>query len=708
MTQPGPSSGDQAGPGFDESTDDIYETAPCAQLSVSPHEVIVKVNQTFLSWTGYEREEVIGRKRFGDILPRAGQIFHQSRLVPLLRLQGFVNEVALDILCKDGERLSVFVSAMQKKDAGGHLVMTRFTLFSANVRRQYENALLKAQKDAMLANARLHEQEERLRITLNSIGDGVIATDIEGNITYLNPAASRMTGWSEQDAIGLPLPQVFHVVDEDNGRVAPNLAALVLNEKPVPALDCMTLISKTGERFAIKDTATPIRDPSNRINGVVLVIRDISKERELAAEITYQATHDALTGLVNRREFHHRLDMALQLARVDGHQHSLLYIDLDQFKIVNDTCGHSAGDELLRQLSTVMRAQLRPGDTVARLGGDEFGVLLPYCPRDAALEIADSIRESIKEFDFVWANNVFPIGASIGLVTCGNDGATAPDLLRMADAACYVAKDMGRNRIHMYAEDDRELERRKGEMGWAARLQRALNDQRFVLYSQKIVALQSDDASQNHFEVLVRLLDEAGNLVPPSTFIPAAERYGLMPQIDRWVITTALHWYARHAAQAGSRPLCAINLSGTTISDDGFLSFLRAELERHQVPPEGLCFEITETAAVGNLAQAAALMGELKAMGSRIALDDFGSGMSSFAYLKHLPVDYLKIDGDFVKDITEDRIDRAMVESINHIGHVMGIRTVAEFAESDDILQALREIGVDYAQGHAVQSPVPL
>jgi diguanylate cyclase (GGDEF)-like protein len=346
---------------------------------------------------------------------------------------------------------------------------------------------------------------------------------------------------------------VFHVVDDDNGCVAPNLAALVLNEKPVPALDRMTLISKTGERFAIKDTATPIRDPSNRINGVVLVIRDISKERELAAEITYQATHDALTGLVNRREFHHRLDMALQLACVDGHQHSLLYTDLDQFKIVNDTCGHSAGDELLRQLSTVMRAQLRSVDTVARLGGDEFGVLLPYCPRDAALEIADSIRESIKEFDFVWANNVFPMGASIGLVTFGNDGATVPDLLRMADTACYVAKDRGRNRIHMYAEDDRELERRKGEMGWAARLQRALNDQRFVLYSQKIVALQSDDASQNHYEVLVRLLDEAGNLVPP-------------------------------------HPLCAINLSGTTISDDSFLGFLRAELERHQVPPEGLCF----------------------------------------------------------------------------------------------------------------------
>jgi PAS domain S-box-containing protein len=254
---------------FDESTDDIYETAPCALLSVSPHEVIVKVNQTFLSWTGYEREEVIGRERFGDILPRAGQMFHQSRLVPLLPLQGFVNEVALDILCKDGARLSVFVSAMQKKDAGGHL-MTRFTLFSASVRRQYESALLKAQKNAMLADARLHEQEERLRITLNSLGDGVIATDIEGNITYLNPAASRMTGWSEQDAIGLPLPQVFHVVDEDNGCVAPNLAALVLNEKPVPTLDCMTLISKTGERFAIKDTATPIRDPSNRINGVVL------------------------------------------------------------------------------------------------------------------------------------------------------------------------------------------------------------------------------------------------------------------------------------------------------------------------------------------------------------------------------------------------------------------------------------------------------
>jgi diguanylate cyclase (GGDEF)-like protein/PAS domain S-box-containing protein len=715
----GPST-DETSAAIEESVEDLYENAPCSLLSTLPNGPIIKVNRTFLSWIGYERDEVVGKKRFRDFLTPAGRIFYETKLGPLLYLQGTVEEVALEIVCKDRSRLRVFFSAVQKKDADGQLLISRIILFHASARRQYEEELLAARNNAELAsaslsklnsqmaqtNAALHEQGERLRVTLNSIGDGVIATDTGGSITYMNPVAARLTGWDEQDAIGLPLPEVFHVIDDASGNRAPNPVDLVLRGEQAHGFEYMTLIRRSGERVSVKDSVAPIRDKQNLIIGVVLVIRDISHAREMSARIAWQATHDALTGLINRREFIRRLELALQSAQGDDARHSVLYIDLDQFKIINDTCGHGAGDELLGQLCAIMRAQLRQSDTLARLGGDEFGVLLEHCSGEDAMSIADMLRQTVKGFHFAWANKVFPLGVSIGVVLLGNDGATPVDVLRMADSACYVAKDMGRNRIHLYAQDDRELEKREGEMSWVGKIQKALNDQRFELYSQKILALKEDEGE--HYEVLLRLRDEAGNLVAPMAFIPAAERYGLMPELDRWVITTALSHYSTRHHQSDQGGLCAINLSGTTICDDGFLGFLKSEFKRHGVSPTRICFEITETAAISNLSQAAALIGELKAMGCRIALDDFGSGMSSFAYLKHLPVDYLKIDGDFVRDIVNDPIDRAMTESINHIGHVMGIRTIAEFVENDVILNELRRIGVDFAQGYGVQKPVPM
>ncbi|MEN3365958.1 MAG: hypothetical protein V7606_3232 [Burkholderiales bacterium] len=707
---------------IEERAEDIYENAPCSLLSVLPNDLIIKANQTFFAWTGYAEAEVIGRMRFNDLLTPAGRIFHQTRFGPVLQLQGSVEEVALDILCKDGKRLRVFFSAILKSDGDGQPLVRRIILFHASDRRRYEEELLAARKKAESAsaelrelnrqliqsNAALHEQGERLRVTLTSIGDGVIATDTAGRITYMNPVAARLTGWGEHEAIGLPLPEVFHVVDDDSGGIAPNPVDLLLRGEEARAPDHMTLLRRDGERLSVKDSAAPIRDEQDRVIGVVLVIRDVSQARAMAAKISYQATHDALTGLINRREFNRRVELALESARLEDAQHSLLYLDLDQFKVVNDTCGHSAGDELLRQLCVVLRSKLRKGDTLARLGGDEFGALLAHCAGEQALQVADTMRKAVKDFHFVWMNKVFPIGVSIGAVTLGDDGATPADVLRMADAACYVAKDMGRNRVHLYAHDDKELERRAGEMGWVGRIQKALNEQRFELYSQKIVALGENAPGDAHYEVLLRLRDENGNMVSPMAFIPAAERYGLMPKIDRWVITNAFSRYAAHYRQGAYSAQCAINLSGTTISDTGFLGFLRCEFKRHAVPPDRICFEITETAAIANLTRAAALMDELKAMGCRIALDDFGSGMSSFAYLKHLPVDYLKIDGGFVKDIVDNPIDRAMAEAINHIGHVMGIKTIAEFAENDSILDELRRIGVDFAQGYGVEKPRPM
>jgi EAL domain-containing protein (putative c-di-GMP-specific phosphodiesterase class I) len=357
-----------------------------------------------------------------------------------------------------------------------------------------------------------------------------------------------------------------------------------------------------------------------------------------------------------------------------------------------------------------MRSKLRGCDVLARIGGDEFGVLLECCSGETALRIAEALRQTVKDFRFVWPNNVFRIGASIGLASFGNDGVTFPEVLRRADAACYVAKAAGRNRVHVFTPDDKEVEKRAGELQWLRRIQKALDTQQFVLYSQRIVPLRKDGGLLPHNEILLRCRDESGKLVSPAVFVPAAERYGFMPQIDRWVIATVFSQYAQAHVHCDEKraPLYAINVSGTSIGDSGFLDFVREQFRRHQVPPQAICFEITETSAIANLTEAASLMEDLKAMGCRIALDDFGSGMSSFGYLKHLPVDFLKIDGSLVKDILDDPVSFAMVDSVNRIGHVMGIQTIAEFAENEAILDVLRGMGVDYAQGYGVQRPVPM
>jgi diguanylate cyclase (GGDEF)-like protein len=376
---------------------------------------------------------------------------------------------------------------------------------------------------------------------------------------------------------------------------------------------------------------------------------------------------------------------------------------------VNDTCGHAAGDQLMRQVSTLLEHCLREGDTLARLGGDEFGVLLENCPPEAALRIADKLRQTVTDFHFAWAHLSFNIGVSIGLVNVEDGLFTLAEVMRAADTACYMAKEKGRNRVQVYHPEDSELTLRQGEMEWVGRLQKALDENRFILHAQDIVKVGVARRGGVHCEVLLRMLDERGNVVPPMAFIPAAERYNLMPSIDRWVIRTALATLARLAAEPGGDPveLCAINLSGASIGDDRFLDFVREQLSHFAVPHQTICFEITETAAIANLDKAAKFINELKATGCRFSLDDFGAGMSSFAYLKHLPVDFLKIDGAFVKDMADDPIDRAMVEAINSVGHVMGKQTIAEFVDSDRVLKALEEIGVDYAQGYGVGRPRP-
>jgi diguanylate cyclase (GGDEF)-like protein len=427
----------------------------------------------------------------------------------------------------------------------------------------------------------------------------------------------------------------------------------------------------------------------------------------LNEQIVYQADHDALTGLANRNKFDRYLKRAITLAHQENSEHALCYLDLDQFKIVNDTCGHLAGDELLRQLGDLLRRHIRQYDFVSRLGGDEFGILMYNCAPDKAFLACEKLRDLIKDFTFAWEDRSFTIGVSIGVSSINIASGNAVDLLKEADAACYAAKEKGRNRVHVFSPDDEELAMRQGEMQWVEKIRLGLEQQRFFLYGQPIVPLNNNDEGL-HFEALLRYRDDRGNIIPPGAYLPAAERYNLAPELDRWIIANLLEWLANRPDFLKTLTLCSVNLSGLSLSDETMLKFISEQFEKWAVPTNKVCFEITETAAISNLSHATNFINQLKEQGCLFSLDDFGSGLSSFAYLKNLPVDYLKIDGLFVKDILDDEVDLAMVKSINEVGHVMNKKTIAEFVENEAIFNLLKTLGIDYAQGYGISKPVPL
>jgi diguanylate cyclase (GGDEF)-like protein/PAS domain S-box-containing protein len=551
----------------------------------------------------------------------------------------------------------------------------------------------------------LFREKESAQITLQSIGDGVVTTDAECNVEYLNPVAEELTGWRVDDATGRAIDHIFRGFHEETCEPLENpLAVSIRRNRAIKSVRPTLLIRRDGNEIYIESTASPIRDDKGDVTGGVLVFHDVSEARELNRRLSYHASHDILTGLVNRREFENRLERALKSAKAGETSYTLCYLDLDQFKIINDSCGHSAGDALLSQLGALLKAKIRWRDTLARLGGDEFGLLLESCNLDEAIRTADALREAIREHKFTWDERSFSLGISIGVVPITAESEDVAGLLSAADSACQAAKEAGRNRIYSYQDNDIDLMRRRREMQWAARINNALEENRFELFRQTIQPLQVTDEGA-HYELLLRMRDENGKLVSPDLFISAAERYGITPSIDRWVVRQAFRWLVSEADERECLSLCSINLSGQSLTDDDFLPYVVQQFQHSGLDATKICFEITETAAIASYAQASRFINALKELGCKFALDDFGTGLSSFGYLKHFPVDYLKIDGSFVKEILHDPIDREMVRSINEIGHLTGKQTIAEFAENGEIITMLRGIGVDYAQGYGVDEP---
>jgi diguanylate cyclase (GGDEF)-like protein/PAS domain S-box-containing protein len=665
---------------FESVMEGVYQTSRDGRILVA--------NPAFVNLLGYASAEEVYQIPAGALYWYPSDRENFARRV---EAEGELRNEEYVLRRKDGSMLVVVDNCRVVRDENGRTSGFEGTLTDITERKKAETAVFQA--------------KERAQVTLQSIGDAVITTDSEGRIDYMNPVAESLIGWENREAQGQLIGEVLTVIDEVTREGGESPVARCLREGQVLGLaEHTVVVTRRGQEIAIQDSAAPIRDRAGNLIGAVMVFHDVSKERRLHRALHYQASHDALTGLINRREFENRLTAAVENARQDAKaRHVLLYLDLDQFKLVNDTCGHPAGDLLLKQITGVIQSRVRGGDTLARLGGDEFGILLQDCPQEQALRIAENMRQAIRDYRFTWQGGALAVGASIGIVEITSEIPTVANVMSAADVACYAAKDLGRNRVQLYKSDD--MPERHREMHWVSKLARARDESRFELFYQPIVPIGDRPHAREHFELMLRLRDESGTIVTPAEFIPAAERYNIMPSIDRWVVRQALD-HVVHRIASGVKPFTiAVNLSGTSLNDERFLEFMIAQLGTSELVPGAMCFEITETAAIENLSNVVYFMRELKTRGCHFALDDFGSGLSSFLYLKTLPVDYLKIDGQFVENVTRDPVDRSMVAAISQIGNAMGIQTIAERVESPEVLAELGRLGIGFAQGFYIAKP---
>jgi len=543
---------------------------------------------------------------------------------------------------------------------------------------------------------------------LDSLGESVLTTDVEGRIVYVNKSGEHLIGKPAGEIIGRTLGEVIELVDEGDRKALgdPVRQSIATGARVNLGRRGMLVSADKDNERSIEVTVSPMRDAAGQVDGTVIALRDVSDLRGLTRAMSYQASHDALTGLVNRREFERRLQEALE-STSGGARHVLCYLDLDRFKAVNDECGHVAGDNMLREIAALIKDAVRDSDTVGRLGGDEFGILLAGCPLEKARQIGDDVVRAVNDHRFVWKDKIFNVGVSVGLVEMTNESSSIEDIMHAADSACYVAKNQG-GRVHVYSAKDEADARQRGEILWLQLLQSALKENRFELHAQPIVRVTEHGEGGPGLEVLLRLKDDKGVFVAPSDFMRAAERYRLMPHVDRWVVQTALTALARGAVRlAPDRSLC-INLAGQTLGDAGFLEFVVDCLDRTGIAPDRICFEVTENSVITNIEHARRFIGVLHGMGCHFALDDFGRGLSSFANLKNLSLDYLKIDGSFIRNLASDNVNQAMVTAMIKLARSLNFRVIAEQVEDLSALDSAKRMGVDFVQGYQVGRPVPL
>jgi diguanylate cyclase (GGDEF)-like protein/PAS domain S-box-containing protein len=545
------------------------------------------------------------------------------------------------------------------------------------------------------------------RITLESIGEGIITTDRSGSIDYMNEAAEELLGLLRSNGVGKRPNELIALVDEvDRESLGDPVEQCLTEHKRVSLGRRALLVAKHSDReFSVELTASPIRTPGGDIGGCVVIFHDVTEVRGIAKEMSYQATHDALTGLVNRAEFERRLTAAIEASRSEGTGYVVTYLDLDRFKLVNDTSGHIAGDNLLREIAALLKKRVRDSDTVARMGGDEFAMLLAGCPLDKGRQIADEVCEAVGSHRFAWQDQVFDVGVSIGLVEIGSDSASAEAVLSAADSACYVAKQEGRGRHHVYSARDELMAREKGEIQWLQRLQQALREEQFELHVQPIVAADGAASRGPAAEVFVRMNDESGARYVPAQFMAAAERYQLMASIDRWVVRRVLTTIASGVPKLPGARSCSVNLSGQTLIDDSFLEYIVELFDHTGVDPRKICFEVNELAVMANVEHAKRFISVLHGIGCQFALDNFGSGIGSFAKLKALSLDYVKIDATYTREVERDAVNQEMVAAMLRLSKQLDFMVIAEQVEDSASLDALRELGVDFIQGYAIERP---
>ena len=554
------------------------------------------------------------------------------------------------------------------------------------------------------------QDRSRALATLDSIGEGVITTDARGRIDYMNQGAETLTGLSGAAAAGKLLSDLVSLVDEGSRKALgdPVRQSLATGARVTLGRRALLLSKQGSNEFSVELSAAPIRAANQEISGAVIILHDVTEMSGIARQMSYQASHDALTGLVNRREFERRLQEALEVAHGGQTAHVLCYLDLDRFKAVNDTCGHLAGDNMLREIATLLKDQVRDSDTVGRLGGDEFGLLLVGCPLEKARQIAEDVNHAINDYRFVWKDKIFSVGVSVGLIEIGQESGTLDDVMSAADSACYIAKKQGTMHVHVYSSRDEAAARHRGEIQWLQKLQVALRDNRFELYVQPIVATVDGPSTGPALEIFVRMMDGDAAAVGPSQFLKTAERYRLMPLVDRWVVQTALAAIGRGGLKVPEGRSVAINIAGQTLGDTQFLEFVVDCFDRTGVAPSQICFEVTENSVVSNLDFARRFIGVLHGMGCKFALDNFGSGLGSFSNLKTLAMDYLKIDGSFMRNIARDTVNQAMVSAMIKLARTLDFKTIAEHVEDQASLEAARKMGIDFIQGYIIGRPQPM